>query len=80
MDLKNSFIKCLPFFNKAYNLSSNGANVYAVVKYNRKFFIFNSRSDKKWPFSEIILVSDIIFALFSIKNITTATYLFDLAT
>jgi hypothetical protein len=62
----------ITFFNKAYNFSSNGINVYTVVKYNKKFFIFNSRSDKEWSFSEIMLISDIIFVLFLAKNILTA--------
>jgi hypothetical protein len=52
-------------FNKANNLSSNGANVYVVVEYNGKYSIYNSRSDKEWPPSEAMLVSDIIFTLFS---------------
>jgi hypothetical protein len=64
--------KKITFFNKTYNFSSNGANVYAVIEYNRKFFIFNSRSDKEWSFSEIMLISDIIFVLFLAKNILTA--------
>jgi len=34
-------------------------NVYVIVKYNRKFFIYTSRSDKEWPPSKEMLVSDI---------------------
>jgi hypothetical protein len=55
-------------FNKINNLSSNGANVYVIIKYNNKYSIYNSRSDKEWPLSEIILISDIIFTLFSNTN------------
>jgi hypothetical protein len=51
-------------FNKINNLSSNGANVYVIIKYNNKYFIYNNRSDKEWPPSKIMLISDIIFILF----------------
>jgi hypothetical protein len=57
-------------FNKANNFGSNGANVYVIIEYNGKYFIYNN-SDKEWPPSEIILISDIIFALFSVKDILT---------
>jgi hypothetical protein len=56
------------FFNKANNLNSNGANVYIIIEYNGKYFIYNSYSDKEWPSSEIILINNIIFVLFSVKN------------
>jgi hypothetical protein len=56
--------KRIILFNKINNLSSSGANVYVVVEYNNKYSIYNSRSDKEWLSSEIILISDIIFTLF----------------
>jgi hypothetical protein len=59
-------------FNKINNLGLNGANVYMIIKYNRKYFIYNSRSDKEWPSSKIMLISDIIFVLFLIKDSLTA--------
>jgi hypothetical protein len=59
--------KRIILFNKANNLSLNGANVYVVIEYNGKYSIYNSRSDKEWPSSEAILISDIIFTLFSEK-------------
>ncbi len=55
-------------FNKANNLGSNGANVYVIVKYNRKYFIYNSRSDKEWPPSNTMLVSNISYT----RDILTA--------
>jgi hypothetical protein len=55
-------------FNKINNLGLNGANVYVIIKYNGKYFIYNSRSDKEWLSSEIILVNDIIFILFLMKD------------
>src|SRR6266498_1924584 len=61
----------ITLFNKANNLGSNGANVYVIVEYNGKYFIYNSYSDKEWPPSEAMLVSDIIFALFSVKGTLT---------
>ncbi len=36
-------------FNKANNLGLNGANVYVIIEYNGKYFIYNSRFDKEWP-------------------------------
>jgi hypothetical protein len=60
--------KRIILFNKANNLDSNGANVYIIVKYNGKYFIYNSYSDKEWPLSEVILINDIIFALFLGKD------------
>ena len=53
--------KRITLFNKANNLGSNGANIYIIVEYNKKYFIYNSRSDKEWPPSDIILVSDISY-------------------
>jgi hypothetical protein len=41
--------------------------VYVIIEYNNKYFIYNSRSDKEWLPSKIILISDIIFILFSEK-------------
>jgi hypothetical protein len=58
----------ITLFNKANNLGVKGANVYVIAEYNGKYFIYNSRSDKEWPPSEAILVSDIIFALFVVKG------------
>jgi len=55
-------------FNNINNLGSNGANVYMIVKYNGKYFIYNSRSDKEWPPLDIILVSKISYT----KGILTA--------
>jgi hypothetical protein len=60
--------KKITLFNKINNLDLNGANVYMIIKYNKIYFIYNNRSDKEWLFSKIILVSDIIFILFLIKN------------
>src|SRR5450755_3438812 len=54
----------ITFFNKAYKFSSNGANVYAIVEYNGKIFIYNSRSDKTWPPSDAMLVSSVAGSLF----------------
>ena len=54
----------ITLFNKAYNLSSNGANVYAIVEYNGKLFIYNSRFDEKWPPSDAMLVSGVVGSLF----------------
>jgi hypothetical protein len=54
-------------FNKVNNLYSNRANVYVIMKYNCKYSSYNSRSDKEWPSSEVILINDIIFILFSEK-------------
>jgi hypothetical protein len=34
-------------FNKINNLGLNGANVYIIIKYNGKYFIYNNRSDKE---------------------------------
>ncbi len=34
-------------FNKVNNLGSNDANVYVIIEYNKKYFIYNSRSDKE---------------------------------
>jgi hypothetical protein len=59
--------KRIILFNKINNLSSNGANVYVIIEYNDKYFIYNSRSDKEWFSSKVILVSVIIFILFSEK-------------
>ncbi len=59
-------------FNKVNNLGSNGVNVYIIIKYNEKYFIYNSRSNKEWLSSEIILISNIIFVLFLAKSILTA--------
>jgi hypothetical protein len=59
-------------FNKANNLGSNGANVYVIIEYNGKYFIYNSRSDNEWPPSEAMLVSEITFVLFSAKGTLTA--------
>ena len=39
--------KRLTFFNKVNNLGSNDANVYVIIEYNKKYFIYNSRSDKE---------------------------------
>jgi hypothetical protein len=39
--------KRITLFNKINNLSSNGANVYVIIKYNNKYFIYNNYSDKK---------------------------------
>ena len=50
----------LTFFNQAYKLTSNGANVYAIVEYNGKFFIYDNRSNKEWPPSEAMLVSRLV--------------------
>jgi hypothetical protein len=63
--------KRITLFNKANNLGLNGANVYVIIEYNGKYFIYNSRSDKEWPPSEIILISDNIFALFLVKDSLT---------
>ena len=52
----------ITLFNKANNLGLNGANVYVIVEYNGRYFIYNSRLDKEWPPSKAILVRDIIFA------------------
>ena len=48
----------LTLFNKANKLGSNGANVYVIVEYNGKYFIYNSCSDKAWPPSDATLVGD----------------------
>lgn len=34
--------------NKVNKLSLNGANVYKVVEYNAKFFLYNSRPNEDW--------------------------------
>jgi hypothetical protein len=39
--------KRIILFNKINNLNSNGANVYVIIKYNNKYFIYNSRFDKE---------------------------------
>ena len=39
-----------------------------IVEYNKKYFIYNSRSDKEWPPSDIMLVSDISYT----KDMLTA--------
>jgi hypothetical protein len=57
----------ITLFNKINNLNSNGANVYVIIEYNNKYSIYNNRSDKEWSSSEIILIIDIIFILFSEK-------------
>jgi len=62
----------IALFNKANNLGSNGANMYLIVEYNEKYFIYNSRSDKELPPSETMLVIDIVFALSSAKGTLTA--------
>jgi len=59
--------KKFTFFNKINNLGSNGANVYMIVKYNKEYFIYNSRSDKEWPPSEVILINNIISPYFQRK-------------
>jgi hypothetical protein len=59
--------KKIILFNKINNLNSNGANVYVIIEYNDKYFIYNNRSDKEWFPSEVILINDIIFTLFSEK-------------
>jgi len=46
----------LTLFNKANKLGSNGANVYVIVEYNRKYFIYNSCSDKAWPPSDAVKI------------------------
>ena len=48
------------FFNKTNNLSLNGASVYAIVEFNNKLFIFNSRPDKDWVSLDIVLVSTVV--------------------
>ncbi len=50
----------ITFFNKDYNLGLNGASVYAIVEFNSKLFIFNSRPDKDWVSLDIILVSTVV--------------------
>jgi len=45
----------ITFFNKGNNLGLNGARVYAIVEFNGKFFIFNSRPDKDWVPSDAML-------------------------
>ncbi len=60
------------FFNKANNLGSNDANVYVIVEYNGKYFIYNSCSDKEWSPLDVMLVNNIIFVLFSAKDILIA--------
>jgi hypothetical protein len=62
----------ITFFNKTNNFGSNGANVYIIIKYNGKYFIYNNYSDKEWLSSEIMLINDIIFALFLVKDILIA--------
>jgi hypothetical protein len=57
----------ITFFNKVNNFSLNNANVYVIIEYNGKYFIYNSRPDKEWPSLEVMLVSDIAIALFSAK-------------
>jgi hypothetical protein len=59
--------KRITLFNKINNLNSNGANVYVIIEYNDKYSIYNSLSDKERPPLEVILISDIIFILFSEK-------------
>jgi hypothetical protein len=50
----------ITLFNKANNLGSNGASVYVIVEYIGKLFIYNSRSDKEWPPSDAMLVSNVM--------------------
>jgi hypothetical protein len=50
----------ITFFNKGNNLGLNGARVYAMVEFNGKFFIFNSRPDKDWVPSDAMLVSTVV--------------------
>jgi hypothetical protein len=57
-------------FNKVNNLNSNGANVYVIIKYNNKYSIYNSRFDKEWPSSKVILISDIIFCWRDVLNLS----------
>jgi hypothetical protein len=61
--------KRITLFNKINNLGLNDANVYIIIEYNKKYFIYNNRSNKEWPLSEIILISDIIFVLFLVKDL-----------
>src|SRR5450755_4748493 len=63
----------LTLFNKSDNLSSNGAKVYSIVEYNGKFSIYNSCADKEWPPSKIMLVSDVVVLIFSMKGRLTAS-------
>jgi hypothetical protein len=39
--------KRIILFNKINNLGLNDANVYIIIKYNRKYFIYNNRSNKE---------------------------------
>jgi hypothetical protein len=52
--------KKIILFNKINNLGLNGASVYIIMKYIRKLFIYNCRSDKEWLFSDIIFVNNVI--------------------
>jgi hypothetical protein len=39
--------KRIILFNKINNLGLNDANVYIIIEYNKKYFIYNSRSNKE---------------------------------
>jgi hypothetical protein len=39
--------KKVTLFNKVNNLDSNGANVYIIIEYNEKYFIYNNCSNKE---------------------------------
>jgi hypothetical protein len=56
-------MEVLTLFNKSDNLSSNGAKVFSIVEYNGKLSIYNSTTDKEWPPSKTVLVSDVAFDL-----------------
>jgi hypothetical protein len=38
----------------------NCASVYTIVEYNAEYFFGDNRSNKEWPPSDAMLVSDII--------------------
>jgi hypothetical protein len=63
----------LTLFNKSDNLRSNGAKVYSIVEYNGKLSIYNSCLDKEWPPSKAMLVSDVVFLMFSVTSRLTVS-------
>jgi hypothetical protein len=61
------------FFNKSNNLGTNGAKVYSIVEYNGKFFIYNSCTDKEWPPLKLMLVRNVVIAIFLVKSRLTVS-------
>lgn len=50
----------ITLINKTDKLSLNEISVYVIVKYNDKFFLYNSRLDKDWVSSDAMLISIIM--------------------